>query len=228
MARGGPRSGNVERVEPDRFAALFDLANHDLRQPLHSLGLLIHVLNNADTGGGLSRQVELLGTALESIAMPFEEFSALAKLETGRGSTDLRAIDLEPILTGLERSFAGRAAMVRSPFRVRAGQQAVTSEPRLLAHVLECLVTTAFRYPQRTGVLVGCRARSDCCRVEVWVFGAGIHDDYLVRHHKFYEVQMAELFAAAIGCELQDRGLGDRAMVLSCRIPTGPVQIEGS
>jgi signal transduction histidine kinase len=157
-----------------RFLAI---ASHDLRQPLHALGLFVAQLRTATTAAERQRVVERIDTAA---AMMNELFKALLDISTLDAGALTPSINEFPVAKLLERVlaiFAGTAKEAGLDFRVVPNDAWVRSDLVLLEQILFNLVSNAVRYVASGGVLIGCRKRGRDLRIEIWDTGPGIPDD---------------------------------------------------
>ena len=149
-------------------------ANHDLRQPVHALSLLIHGLRKElTTAQGkllflrLERSVNNLGNLLESL------------LDLSR--LDAAAIQLTPVhfpvsavSTQLLAEYLPVAREKGLRFSVRLCDAVLHTDRTLFERLLRNLLNNAFRYTHQGGVLVGFRKRGERLSIEVWDTGIGI------------------------------------------------------
>jgi CheY-like chemotaxis protein/anti-sigma regulatory factor (Ser/Thr protein kinase) len=91
------------------------------------------------------------------------------------------------MLDKIERQFAALAERRGLRLRVRPSRARVHTDPKLLQRVLFNLVNNALRYTRTGGVLVGCRARDDRLRIEVWDTGPGIAESERERIFEEFE-----------------------------------------
>ncbi|CAH0356166.1 hybrid sensor histidine kinase/response regulator [Aquabacterium sp. CECT 9606] len=149
-------------------------ASHDLRQPLHALGLFLTALGHTDLD---ERQRQMWGHVEASSAAASEMLNTLldfSKVDAGVITPQPQAFPVQSLLHKLERHFAPQANDKGLVFRVRDTDLVVWADPRLVEQVLRNLLTNAIRYTERGGVLLGCRRRGDQAVLEVWDTGIGI------------------------------------------------------
>jgi signal transduction histidine kinase/CheY-like chemotaxis protein len=164
-------------------------ASHDLRQPLHALGMFVAQLRGRVTEpevAALTGKVEAAVTALQQL---LDSILDISRLDAGIVSPAPVDFPLAPLLERLAESFAPQAE--RKGLRLRAvpTRVAVQSDPVLLERVLLNLLANALRYTERGGIVIGCRRRGERVRIEVWDSGTGIAPE----HHQavfqeFYQV----------------------------------------
>ncbi len=214
------REAERANVAKTRFLAT---ASHDLRQPIHALGLffanLADRVRDAETNP-LIRQIEDSIGAIDSMLSALLDIS---KLDAGvvhptigpvvvanlfkRLETEYRSHGINPFGTLLERRSFKRPETRYQPLlqrsgntlRIRPTQAIVQSDPALLERILRNLISNALRYTHHGRVLVGSRRRGDKLRIEVYDTGVGIPENQLENIFlEFYQLGSLE----------RDRGQG--------------------
>jgi signal transduction histidine kinase len=160
----------LEAVEiKNRFLAS---AAHDIRQPVHALGLY------ADWLGAEPELVhELAPKIVEStkaVNALFDSLFDLVRLDTGKIRLNIEAVQLAGVLHDLELQYRPLAQAKGLQFRVRGRPGSVVSDGILLRRILGNLVSNAVKYTQKGGVLLAVRSRGGECVIEVWDTGLGI------------------------------------------------------
>jgi two-component system, sensor histidine kinase len=232
------RQLELANLAKTRFLAA---ASHDLRQPLHALGLLVAQLNADTNRANRRRIVARIGTAVSVMNDLFNALLDISKLDAGAVSPDVSAFPVGPLLDRIENMFSAAAREKLLRLRVLPGAAWVRSDRVLLERILLNLVSNAVRYTERGGILVGCRRRGDALLIEVWDSGIGIPEDqqqYIFG--EFYQVAGARAGGAGLGlglaivdrlCRLLDhplklastQGKGSR---FSITVPRAPAQVE--
>lgn len=178
----------AERASAER-TRFFAAASHDLRQPLHSLGLFGSALAARLRGGpeeALARNLMSCVTALES---SFNEMLDVSRLDAGVVQARIRPVALADVFRALDRSFAAEAEGRGLALRLRAQRHWVRTDPQLLERLLGNLVHNALKFTARGGVVVGARRRGGQVSIEVWDSGRGIEAAELPRvFEEFYQV----------------------------------------
>jgi len=152
----------------------FAAASHDLRQPLHSLGLfataLREVVGNAE-GRDLVRRI---GDSIAALNRLFDELLDISRLEAGTVEVRRRDIALQPLFDRLADEFSAEAMAQGLRLRFHPTALAVNTDPTLLERVLANLVSNAIRYTRNGGVLIGARRRGRSVELQIWDTGIGI------------------------------------------------------
>jgi signal transduction histidine kinase/CheY-like chemotaxis protein len=166
----------AEKANTDKSKFLA-AASHDLRQPLHAMGLFIEALSRSELS---EHQLVVLDHAHAASSAASEMLTTLldfSRLEAGVVKSQPKPFLLQPLLAQLEQEFGLQADARELVYRTRETSLAVVADPNLTDLVLRNFISNAIRYTDKGGVLVGCRQRGDAVVVEVWDTGMGIADD---------------------------------------------------
>ncbi|HEY6257462.1 MAG TPA: ATP-binding protein, partial [Xanthobacteraceae bacterium] len=232
------RELELANLAKSRFLAA---ASHDLRQPLHAIGLLVGQLDADKNRAERRHIVAQIGTAVSGMNELFSALLDISKLDAGAVKPAVTAFSIHPMLRKIESMFAPVARARSLRLRVMSSPAWVRSDRVLLERILLNLVSNAVRYTQRGGVVVGCRRRGDAWRLEVWDSGIGISEDQQQNiFREFYQIAGAGAGGPGLGlglaivdrlCQLLDHpitlssipGKGSR---FSVTVPAAPQQLE--
>jgi two-component system, sensor histidine kinase len=177
-------------VAKSRFLAA---ASHDLRQPLHALGLFVQALEDSPLA---ARERQVIGNIRHSVDAMEELFNALldiSRLDAGVVQPCVTTIPLAAVFDRVRFEYAPIARQKRVTLTVMKTSAHVLSDPSLLGRIVRNLLANAVRYTDRGGVVLGCRRRGNTVRIEVWDTGRGIPAE---RHgeifHEFYQLENPE------------------------------------
>jgi signal transduction histidine kinase/CheY-like chemotaxis protein len=171
--------------EASRSKSLFfAAANHDLRQPLHSLGLFATALRNDSHGRASSKLVDQILQCTESLEQLFDNLLDISRLDAGQVEVKREAVNVDTVFDRLRSAFSGQAHEKGLRLSVRRTKAMITTDATLLLRVLSNLVTNAIRYTEKGGVVVACRKRGRIASIEVWDSGIGIPQD---QHERIFE-----------------------------------------
>jgi signal transduction histidine kinase len=149
-------------------------ASHDLRQPMHALGLFLEVLARSGLSAAQNEVLTSTRAASEAAAGMLNTLLDYSRIEAGVIEPKVRPFHLQPLLNRIENDLAPQADAKGLIYRSRETHAAVHADPALVELILRNLVSNAIRYTMRGGVLVGCRRRGNHISVEVWDTGIGI------------------------------------------------------
>ncbi len=156
-------------------SAFLATASHDLRQPLHALGLFVGALEARASDPEIRTLLANVRASAGSMGQLFDALLDVTRLDSGALEPQVEeGVALGPFLEGLGRELAPLAEAGGIRLRVAPTRLAVASDPRLLRSIVQNLVGNALRYTERGGVLLGARRRGRDVRIEVWDTGPGI------------------------------------------------------
>jgi two-component system, sensor histidine kinase len=182
--------------EKTRFVAS---AAHDLRQPLHALGMFCATLEQRLQNTPERPLVRNMMNAIESLEDSFGAMLDISRLDAGVVQAAPQTFPIRDVFRRLYQQFGGDAEARDLALRFRATRRVVHSDPLLLERILANLVQNALRYTKRGGVLVAARRDARGVALEVWDTGLGIPPDQLdMIFREFYQIDNPE----------RDRGRG--------------------
>ena len=176
----------ANRAKTQFFAA----ASHDLRQPLHAMGLFAEALRHRSHDPEVASLVNSINESVDALEGLFSELLDITRIDTG-------GVDVNPAPVGV-RDLFGRLRLHFEPVAFEKGlmlsfhgdRHVAQADPVLLERVLRNLVSNAIRYTEDGGVLVSCRPWQGGLRVQVWDTGIGISESSLPRiFDEFYQAQ---------------------------------------
>ena len=161
-------------------------ASHDLRQPMHALGLFIAELAEEDHAPATRHLVRQIAASAEAMEVLLDSLLDISRLDAGALQPKIRACPVQPVLDRIANDFHVWAEERGLHLRVRPCDAWVTTDPLLLERILSNLVSNAIRYTLAGTILVACRnAGNNALRIEVRDSGAGI--DEAAQHIIFQE-----------------------------------------
>lgn len=172
--------------EKTRFLAA---ASHDLRQPMHALGLFAAALEKELRGTGHHPKIISMARAVDALEDSFGAMLDVSKLDAGIVQPNIQTFPIRDVFRRLHMHCAGQAELKGLSLRLKPGGKLVTSDPQLVERVLGNLVHNAIRYTQEGGVVVVVRSRGGRTSIEVWDTGVGIAAEELPNiFNEFYQV----------------------------------------
>lgn len=149
-------------------------ASHDLRQPLHAMGLFVEALSRSDLSSEQAQVLKHLRSASDSSSEMLGTLLDYSRLEAGAVKVKPKPFALHNLLAELETEFGIQADAQDLFYRSRETTLAAYADPTLVDLVLRNLISNALRYTRGGGVLVACRKRGMSVAVQVWDTGLGI------------------------------------------------------
>jgi len=155
----------------------FAMASHDLRQPLHALGLFVAQLRTPLKSGERTKTIERVDATRKEMDEMFNSLLDISRLDAGILTPKITEFPIARLLQKIETRFDQATREKGLRLRVRRSDAWVRSDAMLLERILLNLVSNAVRYTLRGGIIVGCRRLGEMLRIEVWDSGPGIPED---------------------------------------------------
>ena len=170
-------------------------ASHDLRQPIHALGLYMAALAES-RGAERDSIVQRMKASLAALEVMFNALLDVSRIDAGAVVPAIRPFALAGMLRRVTEEFAlaADAKGLRLSLRVAPSPPEchALSDPMLVERIVRNLLANAVRYTEAGGVLLSCRLRHPgeaLWRVEVWDTGPGIAASERERvFEEFYQV----------------------------------------
>ncbi len=169
---------------------LLAAASHDLRQPLHALGLYVAALAARARDAEWRPLVSHVESAANALELQFAQLIDLSRLDAGALVPECSDVALAGLLGRIRAEFAPQAAARGLSFAIVPTRLAVRSDPELLGRIVGNLVANAIRYTNRGGVVVGARRCRNRVAIDVVDTGPGIAPAHRQRiFEEFYQVR---------------------------------------
>ena len=165
------RDAEQANAAKTRFLAA---ASHDLRQPIHALGLLFATLADRVRDESSAPMLKQIDGAIDAVDSMLNSLLDISKLDAGVVRADIGPVSLATLLERLHAEHQPVAALTGNRLRVRGTNAVVLSDASMLQRILTNLVSNALRYTVNGRVLVGARRRGPSIRIEVYDNGPGI------------------------------------------------------
>ena len=160
----------ANRAKTQFFAA----ASHDLRQPLHAMGLFAEALRQRTREPEVAHLVNSVNESVDALEGLFSELLDITRIDSGGVEVRPEHFEMGEILRKVRLHFEPTAFEKGLALRLRGGRHAVHADPLLVERVVRNLVSNAIRYTEDGSVLVSCRRRTGRLLVQVWDTGVGI------------------------------------------------------
>ena len=168
LARAAAETAN--RAKSQFLAA----ASHDLRQPLHAMGLFSAALSAKARDPEMKPLAASIQSSVEALETLFGQLLDLSRLDAGALQPERCDVPLGPLFARLEADFATLAAARGLTLRVVPTAWSIDSDQVLFEQILRNLVGNALRYTRTGGVVLGARRRGPAVRIDVVDTGIGI------------------------------------------------------
>ncbi|WP_456679145.1 ATP-binding response regulator [Bradyrhizobium sp. LM6.9] len=153
------------------------MASHDLRQPLHALGLFVAQLRTPLEPVERARTIERVDATRKEMDEMFNSLLDISRIDAGMLIPNISEFPIGRLLQKSETAFDQATREKGLRLRVWPSDAWVRSDAMLLERILLNLVSNAVRYTLQGGILVGCRRRGEMLRIEVYDTGPGIPED---------------------------------------------------
>ncbi|TAN72959.1 MAG: HAMP domain-containing protein, partial [Gallionella sp.] len=203
------KKDEAERASHDksRFLAV---ASHDLRQPLHALGLYVAELQRKVTDSGQQHLVGQVAHSTEALSTLLNALLDISKLDAGAVVPQMQTCDVNAMLEHVAADYRMLAGIKNIRLVIRPFSGSIISDPLLMERVLTNLVSNAIRYTRPNGcVMIACRRRGRLLRIEVRDNGVGISKiDQANIFREFFQLTQPQLDAnkgLGLGLAIVDR-----------------------
>ncbi len=214
-------------------------ANHDLRQPLAALKILIY---NCMAAEEEEEREELLHAMDVSVSIMEDLLGALlniGQLDAGKIEPKVSTFQVSTLFDRVRLQFAHQAQDKGLSFRIVPSACALKSDRNLLERIVSNFVGNALRYTETGGVVVGCRRGDKAVTIEVWDSGCGIPEEFQEAiFEEFYRISESQVhrkhslglglniskrLADMLGHEIAVRSTPGKGSVFSVRVPIGNI-----
>jgi signal transduction histidine kinase/CheY-like chemotaxis protein len=182
----------------------FTAASHDLRQPLHAMGLFAEALRQRTHEPEVAQLVNSINESVDALEGLFSELLDITRIDSGGVEVNPESFAMAEIFRKIRLHYEPSAFEKGLDLRIRGGRQVALADPLLVERILRNLVSNAIRYTVDGTVLVSCRRRGERLLLQVWDTGPGIGAAERARvFEEFYQVPRAVVASAE-----QKKGLG--------------------
>lgn len=207
-------------IAKTRFLAA---ASHDLRQPMHALGLFITELSQHRLAPASRHLVTQISASSSAMADLLDSLLDLSRLEAGMVQPRIRPFPLQSVFERIESAFRPEAITRGIRFRIHPSHLWTRSDPVLLERILGNLVSNALRYTPSGSVLLGCRRHQGQIVLQVRDNGIGIpRASQSIIFREFVQLNNPE--------RAKDKGLGLGLAIVArlAELLTHPVSLSSS
>lgn len=157
-------------------------ASHDLRQPIHALGLFTATLAALARKGDVraaeaQNLADRLQAVISSLGGLLHGLIDVSRLDAGLVPVERRPISLSRLISGLREEFGAQARERGIELSAVASTAWVESDPALLKRILDNFLSNALRYAPGGRILIGCRRGNGTIEIQVVDTGPGIPAD---------------------------------------------------
>jgi signal transduction histidine kinase/CheY-like chemotaxis protein len=154
-------------------------ASHDLRQPMHTVSLLVGILRERLLGRDGLDLVDKVQASVHSMERLFNSLLDISRLDADAVRPNVSQFPLQALFDEITANYALQAREKGLDFRVVPTRAIMRSDLALLERSIGNLVANAIRYTERGGILVGVRRRRVGRSIVVYDTGVGIAREHL-------------------------------------------------
>jgi len=158
-------------IAKSRFLAA---ASHDLRQPLHAMGLFLNTLRNRESDKERLSILDDLDSSTDALKVLFDSLLDMSRLDAEVIVCNPKHILLEDVLIPVQVSLEPEAAMKGIVMQLDVSNVAVYTDPILMERVLRNLLTNAVRYTEKGSIRLWCENMGSDVIVHLEDTGIGI------------------------------------------------------
>ena len=183
-----------DAVQADISKAKFlAAASHDLRQPLHALGLFVDALDSRIQYPEVRGIVDNIRISTDALSDLLNSLLDISKLDAGVLEPRVADFQLRPLLQRIQTDFSELASNKSLSLRIVDCGLVINTDPSMLERILRNLVSNAIRYTQQGSVLLGCRRQGDRVSIEIHDTGVGVSTEELGNiFEEFYQIENPE------------------------------------
>ena len=149
-------------------------ASHDLRQPLHALGLYLDVLESKLQEDDQQTLIAKIKNSSKALSVLFNSLLDLSRLDAGVVDVEASHFAISPLLNSLREEFGEIAADKSLDIQIDRCAATLFTDAVLLERILRNLIQNAITYTTEGSVKVLCELQGDVLRLEIVDTGPGI------------------------------------------------------
>jgi len=212
----------LANLAKSRFLAV---ASHDLRQPMHALGLFVTRLAQLSHHPQTGQLVSQLQASVRAMQTLLDGLLDISQLDARNVVVQRQAFAVADMFEQLQRDVAHLALEKNLSLRIRPSALWVLSDAALVYRMLLNLTSNALRYTQRGRVLVSARLVDSGKQVllQVWDSGIGIALEHQQRvFDEFYQV------TGSAGDHARGLGLGLNIVQRTAQLLAHPLKLRSA
>lgn len=162
-------------------------ASHDLRQPIHAIGLLADRLEQTRLSAQQGDMVAKISWSVDNASRMFRVLLDIAAIESGALQPDIEAVSMNELLAKIDGQNSLAAEQAGVELRFVPCDVTVMTDRALIGTMLQNLVSNAIKYSRGGRIVVGCRRVRGRMAIHVVDTGRGIsQSDLALVKKEFY------------------------------------------
>ncbi|MDN2566325.1 ATP-binding protein [Aquibium sp. A9E412] len=195
------RADEANRAK-SRFIAY---ASHDLRQPVHAIGMLTELLRGQKLSRRTHETVGQIAQSVQSLSRQFQSLMDLSALELGRLEPKPVVVALRPLLDSLARQNAPAAGNRGCTIAVRGAALDVVTDPALVENIVQNVISNAIKYAPGTRITLGTKRRGRTASIVVADRGPGMSESFRAAAFEEFRRAASQMPGLGLGLPLVAR-----------------------
>ena len=125
---------------------LLAAASHDLRQPIHAIGLYMETLPIAKMDGHSRQTLERIRNSVQTLTKLFNSLLDVSLLDAGKVKVRTSHFNLKPMLNSILDDYEPLAEIAHATLLLECDDAGVEADPVLLRRMVQNLLSNAIRY----------------------------------------------------------------------------------
>ena len=152
-------------------------ASHDLRQPLHAIGLFLGALEDRVEKEDQKSIVQKIQTSSHALSDLLDSLLDISKLDANVVQVEPKFFYIQNLFDILAHEFETHASEKNLRLRFVKTNICLENDYAILDRILRNLISNAIRYTNKGGVVIGCRRHKGSILLAVYDTGIGIRDE---------------------------------------------------
>ena len=183
------RSGRREQKAKDSFIVA---ASHDLRQPLHALGLFLNSLTQEVRPTG-QKALQEATRCVDGLNRLFNSLLDLSRLDAGVISVTKENFDLQELLVNVHTQLLPIAQGKDITFSLKTQEAYANTDPLLLSRIIRNLVENAITHSEATQITLALTTFRDGHKITITDNGKGIaENEHNAIFSEYYQIENPE------------------------------------
>ena len=147
-------------------------ASHDLRQPVHAIGLFTNCLREANLSRTDTDMLDNIDHSLRGVTRMLRSLFDIATLDSGKIVVRRKPVSLGEVIRDVVHQYGAEIQRAEVSLRWVDSSIVVDTDPGLLTIMVQNLISNAIKYSPGARVLVGCRRQG--ATATIWVLDQGV------------------------------------------------------
>ena len=162
-------------------------ASHDLRQPIHAMGLLLASQSDAALAPETRQVFGRLRQSVDILSKLFTSLLDITLLDTQQIRPSFNAFDIAALIEDVVAEFGPAAEAAGCDLKTSATPIAIESDALIVRRILQNLVSNAIRHGEGTDILVAAEHTPEGATLVVRDWGPGIEKEEQARLFEAFE-----------------------------------------